>query len=339
MKATTFFIVFFAIGLFATETHSQVSKVNLNVVDMSVKEVLREIEKQTDYLFIFNPNEINVNKKTSLRINDKMVSEVLSDLFRKTDVIYAMEGNNIMLMKQSEVLQQSKKQITGIIMDEQGDVIIGANVIEKGNQNGVITDVDGKFSITLSADNVLQVSYIGYVTQEVAVKNQTNLRIILKEDLQFLDEVVVGYGTMRKADLTGAVATVDSKVLEDRPITNLGSGLQGVIANLNISSPNGAPGTGASFNIRGTTNLSGGSPLILVDGIEMDPNLINPQDVKDVTVLKDAASASIYGARAAFGVILITTKTGFVTQKPLVSFSANYSINVPTVHAKYMNSM
>lgn len=339
MKTTTFFLVFFAIGLFATETHSQISKVNLNVVNMSVKEVLREIEKQTDYLFIFNPNEINVNKKTSLQINDKMVSEVLSDLFRKTDVIYAMEGNNIMLMKRSE-LHQGKKQITGVIMDEQGETIIGANVIEKGNQNGVVTDVDGKFSITLSAGNVLQVSYIGYITQEVTVNNQTNLKIILKEDLQSLDEVVVvGYGTMRKADLTGAVATVDSKVLEDRPITNLGSGLQGVIANLNISSPNGAPGTGASFNIRGTTNLSGGSPLILVDGIEMDPNLINPQDVKDVTVLKDAASASIYGARAAFGVILITTKTGFVTQKPLVSFNANYSINVPTVHAKYMNSM
>ncbi len=232
------------------------------------------------------------------------------------------------------------KVVTGTVLDEEGFPIIGANVIEKGTTNGIVTDIDGKFSLEVEDDAVLQISYIGYADQEVQVAGKTTFRISLREDTQLLDEVVVvGYGTMKKKDLTGSVATVDSEVIEDRPITNLGSGLQGAIANLNITSSNGAPGTGASFNIRGTTNLSGGGPLILVDGIEMDPNLINPQDVKDVTVLKDAASASIYGARAAFGVVLITTKTGFITQKPVVSFNSNYSVNTPTVHPTYMNSL
>jgi TonB-linked SusC/RagA family outer membrane protein len=235
----------------------------------------------------------------------------------------------------------AQTRITGTITDANGEAVIGANVKEKGTTNGNITDDEGKYSLNVAGSNsVLQVSYIGYVTKEITVGNQTVVNVTLQEDTQALEEVVViGYGTQKKANLTGAVATVSSDVLEDRPITNLGSGLQGTVANLNITSSNGAPGAGATFNVRGTTNFAGGGPLILVDGIEMDPNLLNPQDVKEVTVLKDAASAAIYGARAAFGVILITTKTGFVTQKPIVSFSANYSFNSPTVHADYMSSM
>lgn len=235
---------------------------------------------------------------------------------------------------------QQRGKVVCIVEDELGPVI-GASVVVKNTTNGNVTDVDGCVVLEgVKKGDIIQISYIGYTTQEIVYDGKPQMQVTLKEDTQALEEVVVvGYGTMKKKDLTGSVATVDSDVLEDRPITNLGSGLQGAIANLNISSSNGAPGTGASFNIRGTTNLSGSGPLILVDGVEMDPNLINPQDVKDVTVLKDAASASIYGARAAFGVILITTKTGFTNMKPVVSLTANYSINKPTVHANYMNSM
>ena len=235
---------------------------------------------------------------------------------------------------------QQNQAITGKVTDAKGEPVIGANVIEKGTTNGTTTDIDGLFSLNAKHGTTLVISYIGYVTQEVKANPNKRMEIVLHEDSETLDEVVVvGYGTMKKADLTGSVATVNSEVIENRPLTNLGSGLQGAIANLNISSSNGAPGTGASFNIRGTTNLSGSGPLILVDGVEMDPNLINPQDVKDVTVLKDGASASIYGARAAFGVVLITTKTGYTNTKPVVTLNANYSINVPTVHANYMNSL
>lgn len=340
MRITTFLLLVCVFCTFAENTHSQNARVSINKKNVQLETVLNEIEHQTDYLFIYN-NQVNVNKKVSLKAKNQPVSKVLEELLADSGITYSVEGNHIVLGKQTmAAAPQQSSTIRGKVIDTNGAPVIGANIVEKGTTNGTTTDVEGNFSINAKSGSTLVITFIGYVREEVKANAGRRMEIILQEDSETLEEVVVvGYGTMKKADLTGSVATVGSEVIEDRPLTNLGAGLQGAIANLNISSSNGAPGTGSKFNIRGTTNLSGGEPLILVDGIEMDPNLINPQDVKDVTVLKDAASASIYGARAAFGVILITTKTGFVSQKPVVSLSANYSINVPTVHANYMNSM
>ena len=340
MRITTFLLLVCVFCTFAENTHSQNARVSINKKNVQLETVLNEIEHQTDYLFIYN-NQVNVNKKVSLKAKNQPVSKVLEELLADSGITYSVEGNHIVLGKQTmAAAPQQSSTIRGKVIDTNGDPVIGANIVEKGTTNGTTTDVEGNISINAKSGSTLVITFIGYVREEVKANAGRRMEIILQEDSETLEEVVVvGYGTMKKADLTGSVATVGSEVIEDRPLTNLGAGLQGAIANLNISSSNGAPGTGSKFNIRGTTNLSGGEPLILVDGIEMDPNLINPQDVKDVTVLKDAASASIYGARAAFGVILITTKTGFVSQKPVVSLSANYSINVPTVHANYMNSM
>lgn len=340
MRITTFLLFICIFCSFAENTHSQNARVSINKKNVQLETVLNEIEHQTDYLFVYN-NQVNVNKMVSLKAKNQPVSKVLEELLADSGITYSVEGNHIVLGKQNmAATPQQNGTIKGKVIDTNGDAVIGANIVEKGTSNGTTTDIDGNFSINARSGSTLVITFIGYVKQEVKANPNRRMDIILQEDAETLEEVVVvGYGTMKKADLTGSVATVGSEVIEDRPLTNLGAGLQGAIANLNITSSNGAPGTGTTFNIRGTTNLSGGGPLILVDGIEMDPNLINPQDVKDVTVLKDAASASIYGARAAFGVILITTKTGFVTQKPVVSLSANYSINVPTVHAEYMNSM
>lgn len=340
MRITTFLLLVCVFCTFAENTHSQNTRVSINKKNVQLETVLNEIEHQTDYLFIYN-NQVNVNKKVSLKAKNQPVSKVLEKLLADSGITYSVEGNHIVLGKQTmAAAPQQSSTIRGKVIDTNGDPVIGANIVEKGTTNGTTTDVEGNFSINAKSGSTLVITFIGYVREEVKANAGRRMEIILQEDSETLEEVVVvGYGTMKKADLTGSVATVGSEVIEDRPLTNLGAGLQGAIANLNISSSNGAPGTGSTFNIRGTTNLSGGGPLVLVDGIEMDPNLINPQDVKDVTVLKDAASASIYGARAAFGVILITTKTGFVSQKPVVSLSANYSINVPTVHANYMNSM
>ena len=340
MRITTFLLLVCVFCTFAENTHSQNARVSINKKNVQLDTVLNEIEHQTDYLFIYN-NQVNVNKKVSLKAKNQPVSKVLEELLADSGITYSVEGNHIVLGKQTmAAAPQQSSTIRGKVIDTNGDPVIGANIVEKGTTNGTTTDVEGNFSINAKSGSTLVITFIGYVREEVKANAGRRMEIILQEDSETLEEVVVvGYGTMKKADLTGSVATVGSEVIEDRPLTNLGAGLQGAIANLNISSSNGAPGTGSTFNIRGTTNLSGGGPLVLVDGIEMDPNLINPQDVKDVTVLKDAASASIYGARAAFGVILITTKTGFVSQKPVVSLSANYSINVPTVHANYMNSM
>lgn len=340
MRITTFLLLVCVFCTFAENTHSQNARVSINKKNVQLETVLNEIEHQTDYLFIYN-NQVNVNKKVSLKAKNQPVSKVLEELLADSGITYSVEGNHIVLGKQTmAAAPQQSSTIRGKVIDPNGDPVIGANIVEKGTTNGTTTDVEGNFSINAKSGSTLVITFIGYVREEVKANAGRRMEIILQEDSETLEEVVVvGYGTMKKADLTGSVATVGSEVIEDRPLTNLGAGLQGAIANLNITSSSGAPGTGSSFNIRGTTNLSGGGPLVLVDGIEMDPNLINPQDVKDVTVLKDAASASIYGARAAFGVILITTKTGFVSQKPVVSLSANYSINVPTVHANYMNSM
>ena len=234
---------------------------------------------------------------------------------------------------------QQENVCEGVVKDGAGETIIGASVIVKGTTNGVITDIDGNFILNnVKKGDIIQISFVGYKTVEVEWKGQP-LNVIMRDDTELLDEVVVvGYATVKKANLTGAVSAVDDEVLADRPIVNLGQGLQGTIPNLNITT-SGQPGSGTTFNVRGETSINGGSPLVLVDGVEMDPDLINPQDVASVSVLKDAASASIYGARAAFGVILITTKGGKKNQPTRVSLDASVSFNGPTTRPDYMDSM
>lgn len=229
----------------------------------------------------------------------------------------------------------------GVVTDTTGETLIGASVVVKGTTNGTITGLDGDFSLSgVTKGSILVVSFVGYQNTEVKWNGQP-LTIVLKEDTKVLDEVVVvGYGTQKKANLSGAVAAVDGKVLQDRPITNIGQGLQGVVPNLNITMNNGgAPGATSSFNIRGNTSLNGGSPLVLVDNVQMDANLVNPDDIESISVLKDAASASIYGARAAYGVILITTKKGKKSDKPTVSLSATGYWQSPALTFHNVNSM
>ena len=229
----------------------------------------------------------------------------------------------------------------GVVTDTTGETVIGASVVVKGTTNGTITGLDGDFSLSgVTKGSILVVSFVGYQNTEVKWNGQP-LTIVLKEDTKVLDEVVVvGYGTQKKANLSGAVAAVDGKVLQDRPITNIGQGLQGVVPHLNITMNNGgAPGATSSFNIRGNTSLNGGSPLVLVDNVQMDANLVNPDDIESISVLKDAASASIYGARAAYGVILITTKKGKKSDKPTVSLSATGYWQSPALTFHNVNSM
>ena len=229
----------------------------------------------------------------------------------------------------------------GVVTDTTGETVIGASVVVKGTTNGTITGLDGDFSLSgVTKGSILVVSFVGYQNTEVKWNGQP-LTIVLKEDTKVLDEVVVvGYGTQKKANLSGAVAAVVGKVLQDRPITNIGQGLQGVVPNLNITMNNGgAPGATSSFNIRGNTSLNGGSPLVLVDNVQMDANLVNPDDIESISVLKDAASASIYGARAAYGVILITTKKGKKSDKPTVSLSATGYWQSPALTFHNVNSM
>lgn len=241
-------------------------------------------------------------------------------------------------LNKSDELQQARVAVT--VTDENGNPLPGVTVTVKGTTLGGLTDGSGKYTISNVPENsTLVFSFIGMKTQEIPASGRAQIDVVLKEEDTVLDEVVViGYGTQKKINLTGAVSTVDSKVLESRPIANVGQGLQGTISNLNITQTSGALGASPAYNIRGNTSINGGSPLILVNGIPMDVNLLNPNDIENVTVLKDAASAAIYGARAAYGVILITTKSGSQS-KPKISLSSNYAISSPIVYFETMNTL
>ena len=222
-------------------------------------------------------------------------------------------------------------EVNGIVTDQNGNPLQGVSVQVKGTNKGVITNASGKFSLTVPENAVLTVSSVGYQNKEVEVGTNTNLAIELNVAASDLNEVVVvGYGTQKKANLTGAVSQVGSEVLENRSLPNLTQGLQGEIPNLNITMLDGKPIQSPAYNVRGTTSIGqGGNALVLIDGVEGNPSLINPNDVASVTVLKDAASSAIYGARAAFGVVLITTKSA-KKGKTAVSYSSSYSLKSPT---------
>ncbi len=254
-----------------------------------------------------------------------------NDLFRRKLIYWGIT----FMMVVSFSLSAQTTTTQGTITDAaDGSPIIGANIIIKSTTRGTISDVNGTFTLETSPGNVIVVSFIGYQTQEIAVENQTNLSIALQLSPNSLEEVViVGYGEQKKVNLSGAVDAVDSKALEARPIQNIASGLQGAVPNLNIDFLNGEPGSTPNINIRGFTSINGGNPLILVDNVPMDAselNYIAPSDIRSISVLKDASSAAIYGARAAYGVILITTKSG-VRDGLTINYSNNFSWGKPTV--------
>lgn len=223
--------------------------------------------------------------------------------------------------------------VTGVVVDASGVPLIGVNVLEKGTTNGTITDFDGKFTLNVSSPNAkLVISYIGYVSQEVSAPKNGELKVMLKEDTETLEEVVVvGYGTQKKANLSGSVSSVDSEQLQNRPIQNVSSGLQGLMPGVTITGTNGAPGMDSgNIRVRGTGTLNSASPYILIDGVESETmGDLDPNDIASISVLKDAASAAIYGSKAANGVILITTKRGS-TGKPKISYSGYISFQNTT---------
>ena len=224
-----------------------------------------------------------------------------------------------------------EKSVTGTVTEENGAPIPGVSVTQKGSTRGTTTDINGNFKINVDNEkSILAFSFVGYIPQEIEVGSQSNLTVKLKVDTKLLTEVVVvGYGSQKKANLTGAVDQVSSEVFDNRPLTNLNQGLQGVMPNLNIKMGDGKPNQAPSFNIRGTTSIGqGGNALVLIDNVEGDPSLLNPNDIASITLLKDAASASIYGARGVFGVVLITTKNP-AKGKTSVTYSSNYSLKNP----------
>lgn len=224
-----------------------------------------------------------------------------------------------------------RKNISGFISDSKGEAIIGANVIVKGTSIGTVSDLNGKFSLSVPQHGILQVNYIGYVTQEINLADKNIFDIVLHEDTKLLDEVVVvGYGQQKKVNLTGAVSSVKmDEVISNRPIANISNALIGTVPGLILSGKSGEPGSSYNIKVRGTSSINGGDPLILVDNVPMDISDINPEDIESISVLKDASAAAVYGARAAFGVILVTTKKSEKDQKNRFNYSAKISFSKP----------
>ena len=306
------------------------AQISLSVKDRPMREVIKELEETTEYRFFYNDGIKGLNSPISVDVEDADINAVMDAIAKQANVAYVLKsGHQIVLSSVKTVQQQGNKKVTGTITDPKGEPIIGANVVVKGSTNGTITDIDGHFSIEVTPNAILQVSYIGYVVQDVPVGNKDNLVISIHEDTQKLDEVVVvGYGSQKKVNLTGAVEQVTSDVFEGRPTANATQMLEGVVPNLNISLSDGKPGRTADFNVRGAGSINGGSALVLIDGVEGDPSMLNPNDIESISVLKDAAASAIYGARAPFGVVLITTKNA-TEGKPKVTWSSSYSLQSP----------
>lgn len=341
MRITTFLLVVCVFSSYAGNSHSQNARVNIRMSHAKLDNILNAIEKQTDYLFIYN-NEVNIDRTASVKAKNEPVSEVLDKLLNGTDLRYKLEGTHIILSRQVDnapASSQQTRKITGTVTDSQGEAVIGANIHVKGSTMGSITDINGNFSIEAGPNAVIEVSYIGYLTQEIAVGNQRNLRITLREDTKTLDEVVViGYGVQKKADLTGSVANINTEKLNTQSNANIGQALQGKIAGVDIVSQGGTPGAGARIMVRGIGTLNNSSPLYIVDGMYMSSiDNINPNDIASIDVLKDASSAAIYGSRAANGVIIVTTKEGTNTEgKPIIDVSVNVGISTPS---KYLDML
>lgn len=343
MKMIVLFLFVFISGVFAGNANSQETKVSISKNNRPIREILGEIERQTDYLFVYSEKEVDVNQRKTVNVSQQRVADVLSSLFRSTNVGYAMEGHNIMLMAkttQTDAAQQ-KRHITGVVKDIKGETIIGANIMIKGTGTGVSTNIDGEFSIEAATGDELIVSFIGYLTQTIKIDSQKTLNIKLLEDTKTLEEVVVvGYTVQTKSAVTGSVAVVKADKLKDVNTLEVGSMLQGKVSGVYVSGSSGEPGQASKIRIRGKGTLNSSvSPLWVVDGVIVgeDPGL-NPNEIDNISVLKDGSATALYGSRAANGVIVVTTKRGeYDANKYSVSVNAGVSL-LSTGRLEMMNS-
>jgi len=336
MKFTTLFMLLVVQA--SAGVYSQ-KRISIKVEGISLDKMLLTLEKKSDFRFFFNNDEIKGAQPVSLNVAGATVEEILNNLLPSLNLHYKVLDNNlIVLSKTGNEIRD--KRIKGKVVNAKGEALPGVTVKVAGANIGAVTNANGEYELNAPDGASLVFTFIGHIQQTIAVEGRTTVNVTLLEDTTGLNEVVVvGYGTQKKGNLTGAVAVLDGKKLESRPLVNLAQGLQGMVPNLNINLNNGAPGKGATFNVRGNTSINGGGPLILVDGVQMDPNLINPADVANVTVLKDAASAAIYGVRGAYGVILITTKNPKKDAPMRINYSTSYTVTRPTRMPKYLNSV
>ncbi|BBD46883.1 TonB-linked outer membrane protein, SusC/RagA family [Petrimonas sp. IBARAKI] len=338
-KAKTRIFIFFMclIASPASLLAQEKETITIQQNDISVIEALQEIERQSNMFVAYNESQLKNQKNLNLQVSNRPVDEVLTLILKETGFTWQMKDNYIVIVPGQQV---SGRKINGSITDELGDPIIGANIIEKGTSNGTVTDYDGNFSLNVEENATLLVSYIGYLSQEINTARKSTFNIILAEDLKTLEEVVViGYGSVKRRDVTTAVSSVSTESLNERPIISAAQAIQGKAAGVNVYQPSGTPGGDMVIRVRGTTSFNGSnSPLYVVDGVPVDNmNFLSPTDIADIQILKDASSASIYGSRAANGVVLITTKQA--TAEAKVTANIQYGVSHVANRIKSLNAV
>lgn len=347
-KIALLIIIISVSNALASSSYSQTARVSLDLEDKSLEQALDEIERQSEFYFIFNQNQIDVNRIVDIKADNQLITSILPELFKDTEVNFIILNKKILLTTDPIIgkemgdlklkLEQQQLTVSGTITDAStGETMAGVNIIVKGTNIGTISDMNGKFTLPSAIDpnSILSFSFIGYVTQEVSVDGRSVVNVSLSGEMKGLDEVVViGYGTAKKATMTGSVAAVKGEQLQTAPTANFTNTLAGRLPGLVAVNYSGEPGDdNPTIRIRGANTLGDNSALIVVDGIAgRDMAGLDPADIESISVLKDA-SAAIYGARAANGVILITTKRGLIG-KPSISVNSNYGLSMPTVIPK-----
>ena len=304
-------VSFFSL-LLASQMTISAQNVSFSTNKVTLKSAFEKIEKASKYKIAYNSSQLNANRSVTLSKKSDDVFGMLTQLLKGTNCTYDLEGNYIIIKPLQKAQTSGKKvKVRGVIKDETGEPIIGATVRVKGQSEGTVSDFDGNFTLDVTDGNTLQISYIGYQTQEFAVGKQHHFSIVLEEDKKILNEVVViGYGTQKKGDITSSVGSVKSEDFTAGAINDAGQLIQGKIAGLSVTNPNGNPVGGTEISLRGNTTILGAStnPLILIDGVPGDFNTVAPEDIESIDVLKDGSAAAIYGSRGTNGVVLITTK-------------------------------
>lgn len=327
---------------FAEDIYSQNTRLSLKLSDAKLDEVLDEIEELSEFYFLFNEKLINTERKVSVSAENQIIDKVLDEIFNGEDVVYTITDRKIILVP--EFLSGNARQeitIKGKVTDSEGNPLPGVNVVEKGTTNGAVTDLDGAYTITVSSSNAtLSFSFIGYLTEETQLDGQSSLNMTLIEDIMSLEEVVViGYGTVKRSDLTGSVGSVEGDNIAAIPTSNFLQSMAGQVSGVNVMQASGAPGAGISVQIRGANSIEGSNePLYVIDGVFIsDTRLISNQDIESVEILKDASATAIYGSRGANGVVLITTKQG-KAGKTIVDFTIDYGFQQLTKKLDLMNA-
>ncbi|MDD3080587.1 MAG: SusC/RagA family TonB-linked outer membrane protein [Paludibacter sp.] len=360
MKLCLLFLLCGVLQGFASSSYAQTTTLSMKLSDVSIEEVLNQIEEQSDFRFLFNKKMVNVSDKVSISVKKKDITQILDQLFEGQDVAYTISNKQIVLSHKNNVpsVAQQSKKVTGVVKDRNGETIIGANVVVKGTQNGVITDLDGKFSIEVANPNaVLQVSYIGYKPQESEVGNRSSIEFVLASSVEELDEIVVtALGIRREKKALGyAMQEIKTDGMSENRSESVANMLQGKVAGVQINQSTTGMGGSTRVVLRGTSSLSGNNqPLWVIDGIPVSDNTtgtanqwggvdysgaaseINPEDIESISVLKGANAAAMYGSRAQNGAIIVTTKKG-KSGAMVIEYNGNLSFSEAYNPYEYQN--